>query len=149
MANEPVHVDGGEVPGDKPIYYHYGLDIGGAEERVEVVAANVLDPDHPDRLPPSIHAAYSPTFDIKPGDPVTFLVRTFCTIEGTETWDFGDGSPKEEVRSDGNVVLLAKDGYARTVHRYAKPGHYLVRVGRTNGRGETAVARLHVRVGVE
>jgi hypothetical protein len=30
MANEPVHVDGGEVPGEKPIYYHYGLDIGGA-----------------------------------------------------------------------------------------------------------------------
>src|SRR5262245_10192934 len=39
MANEPVHVDGGEVPGDKPIYYHYGLDIGGAEGLVEVIAA--------------------------------------------------------------------------------------------------------------
>jgi murein DD-endopeptidase MepM/ murein hydrolase activator NlpD len=39
MANEPVHVDGGEVPGNRPIYYHYGLDIGGAEGQVEVVAA--------------------------------------------------------------------------------------------------------------
>ena len=39
MANEPVYVDGGEVPANKTIYYHYGLDIGGAEGRVEVVAA--------------------------------------------------------------------------------------------------------------
>src|SRR5262249_9217479 len=27
MANEPVHVDGGENPLVKKIYYHYGLDI--------------------------------------------------------------------------------------------------------------------------
>src|SRR5262249_6108661 len=39
MANEPVHVDGGEDPFVKDIYYHYGLDIGGAEALVEVVAA--------------------------------------------------------------------------------------------------------------
>lgn len=31
MANEPVHVDGGENPLVRNIYYHYGLDIGGAE----------------------------------------------------------------------------------------------------------------------
>jgi PKD repeat protein len=115
----------------------------------DFAVVNVLDKDNPDKLPPSIHAAYYPTTEIKPGDNVTFLVRTFRTIEGKEIWDFGDGSPKEEVRSDGNAVMLAKDGYARTVHRYEKPGHYLVRVERTNGRGETAIARLHVRVGVE
>ncbi|MBA4189648.1 MAG: hypothetical protein C0467_16815 [Planctomycetaceae bacterium] len=68
---------------------------------------------------------------IKPGDNVTFLVRTFRTIEGKEAWDFGDGIPKEEVRSDGNAVMLAKDGYAHTVHRYEKPEHYLV-LGRTH-----------------
>ena len=51
------------------------------------------------------------------------------------------------MRSDGNAVQLAKDGYARTAHKYAKPGHYIVRVERTNGRGETAIARLQVRVG--
>src|SRR3954469_9742695 len=39
MANEPVHVDGGENPLVKKIYYHYGLDIGGAEGLIEVVAA--------------------------------------------------------------------------------------------------------------
>ena len=53
------------------------------------------------------------------------------------------------VQSDGNVVPLAKDGYARTVHRYARPGHYLVSVARTDRHGFTAVGRLQVRVGQE
>jgi hypothetical protein len=39
MANEPVYVDGGERPGKRSIYYHSGLDIGGSEGLVEVVAA--------------------------------------------------------------------------------------------------------------
>ena len=103
---------------------------GAGQVDYDFAVVNVLDQEHPDQLPPSIHAAYSPTFGIKPGDPVTFLVRTFRTTDGKETWDFGDGSPKVEVQSDGNVVPLAKDGYARTVHRFEKPGHYLVRVER-------------------
>lgn len=39
MANEPVHVDGGERPDKASIYYHSGLDIGGSEGEVEIVAA--------------------------------------------------------------------------------------------------------------
>jgi murein DD-endopeptidase MepM/ murein hydrolase activator NlpD len=39
MANEPVHVDGGEVPKNKKIYYHNDLDFGGCEGMVDVVAA--------------------------------------------------------------------------------------------------------------
>lgn len=39
MANEPVYVDGGERPGKRRIYYHSGLDIGGSEGLVEVIAA--------------------------------------------------------------------------------------------------------------
>jgi hypothetical protein len=39
MANDPVHVDGGDQPGKRKIYYHSGLDIGGSEGLVEVVAA--------------------------------------------------------------------------------------------------------------
>ncbi len=39
MANVPVFVDGGEVPGSKNIYYHYGLDFGGAEGLVDVISA--------------------------------------------------------------------------------------------------------------
>lgn len=39
MANEPVFVDAGERPQNRRIYYHYGLDFGGCEERIEVVSA--------------------------------------------------------------------------------------------------------------
>lgn len=39
MANVPTYVDGGDKPGRKKIYYHSGLDIGGTEGHVEVVAA--------------------------------------------------------------------------------------------------------------
>jgi murein DD-endopeptidase MepM/ murein hydrolase activator NlpD len=135
----------------KPGVYSEVLKVTDREGRIDYdfAVVNVLDKEHPDRLPPSIHAVYSPTFDIKPGDPITFLVRTFRTTDGKETWDFGDGSARVEVQSDGNVVPLAKEGYARTVHQFAKPGHYVVRVERTDRRGYTAVGHVHVRVGVE
>ena len=35
---------------------------------------NVLDPKHPEQVPPSIQAAYWPTMAIAPGKPVTFKV---------------------------------------------------------------------------
>jgi murein DD-endopeptidase MepM/ murein hydrolase activator NlpD len=135
----------------KPGVYSEVLKIVDSEGSIgyDFAVVNVLDKKHPDRLPPSIHAAYSPTFGIKPGAPVTFLVRTFRTTDDKETWDFGDGSPKVQVQSDGNVVKLAKDGYARMVHTFEKPGHYLVRVERTDRRGYTAIAHLHVQVGLE
>jgi murein DD-endopeptidase MepM/ murein hydrolase activator NlpD len=136
---------------DRPGVYSEVLKVRDGDGRTDYdfAVVNVLDREHPGRLPPSIHAAYAPTFGIQPGQPVTFLVRTFRTTDGKETWDFGDGSPKVQVQSDGNVVPLARDGYARTVHRFDRPGHYLVRVGRTDRHGSTAVAHLHVRVGTE
>jgi murein DD-endopeptidase MepM/ murein hydrolase activator NlpD len=39
MANEPTYVDDGESISSRRIYYHAGLDIGGAEGMVDVVAA--------------------------------------------------------------------------------------------------------------
>ena len=78
---------------------------------------------------------------------MTFKVRTFRTTAGSETWDFGDGSPPVAVRSDGNVKPSAPDGYAEAAHRYARPGQYLVRVERTGHTGAKAVAHLQVRVG--
>ena len=132
----------------KPGVYSEILKVTDSSGRhdYDFAVVNVVDPTRPKDLPPSIHAAYSPTFGIRPGDPVTFLVRTFRTTEGKETWDFGDGSPKVDVQSDGNLVPLAKDGYALTVHRFERLGHYVVRVERTNARGETAIGHVHVRV---
>ena len=106
----------------------------------------VIDKAAPDQLPPTIHPVFAPTTNIRPGDTVTFKVRSFRTTFGNETWDFGDGSAPVTVKSDGNVNSLAKDGYAVTEHRFAKPGHYLVRVERTNEQGQRAIAHLHVAV---
>ncbi|HXJ56589.1 MAG TPA: PKD domain-containing protein [Verrucomicrobiae bacterium] len=107
----------------------------------------VVDKSAPDQLPPTIHAAFAPTTDLRTGDPVTFKVRSFRTTAGHERWDFGDGTEPVAVKSDGNVDEHAKDGYAVTQHRFSKPGQYLVRVERSNERGQTAVAHLHVSVG--
>jgi hypothetical protein len=109
----------------------------------------VIDREHPEWCIPTIHAAYYPTTGIKPGDMMTFNVRTFGTTAGKETWDFGDGSPPVEVRSDGNVNKLDPKGYATTRHAFAKPGDYLVKVQRSDEHGTTATARLHVRVEAE
>jgi PKD domain/Peptidase family M23 len=100
-------------------------------------------------VPPTIHAAYAPSLGIKPGAPVTFKVRTFRTTDGSESWDFGDGSPPVTAHSDGAVKPLAKDGYDVTIHRFGKPGDYLVRVERADNRGQKATARLHVHVDAE
>jgi hypothetical protein len=69
MANDPVYVDGGEVPANKSIYYHWGLDIGGAEGLVDVFAATdglvvsagkeVLDSEeHRSRISPRYDVIY-------------------------------------------------------------------------------------------
>ena len=39
MANVPCYVNACDIPGQNNIYYHYGLDFGGSEWMVEVVAA--------------------------------------------------------------------------------------------------------------
>ena len=112
----------------------------------DFAVVQVLDRGSSDAIPPGIHAAYAPTQNIHPGDPITFKVRTFGTTDGNETWDFGDGTEQVKVRSDGNVKDLAPDGYAVTTHRFARPGDYLPNVERTDRSGRKATARLHVRV---
>ena len=110
----------------------------------------VYDREHPERHITTVHPNYHPTKGIRAGHPVTFKVRSFIqgqSREGKEVWDFGDGSPKVEVRSDGNAVKLAPNGYAETVHRFKKPGDYLVRVERLNEFGVKASGNLWVRVG--
>lgn len=112
----------------------------------DFMTVDVLDASHPDQVPPGIHAAYWPTTDLKPGQAITFKVRTFGTTHGEELWDFGDHSPQVKTKSDGNVKPLAPNGYAATTHAFAKPGDYLVRVERADALGHKATAHLMVRV---
>jgi murein DD-endopeptidase MepM/ murein hydrolase activator NlpD len=132
----------------KPGIYSEILKITDAAGLVDYDFAfvDVIDREHPEQIPPSIHPAYAPTMGIKAGDPIKFLVRTFGTTDGEEAWDFGDGTPKVIVHSDGNVAIHAKDGYAITTHKYDRPGVYLVKVERADRRGFSAVGRLKIVV---
>jgi murein DD-endopeptidase MepM/ murein hydrolase activator NlpD len=107
----------------------------------------VFDKKNPERQIPTIHPAYYPTQNIKSGDPVTFVVRTFGSQVGEEVWDFGDGSNKVVVNSgviDRNTQNEGK--YAETVHKFSKPGQYIVRVERSNEFGFKAIGHLYVNV---
>lgn len=70
-------------------------------------------------IPPTIHPSFSPTMNLKPGDSITFKVRTFRD-QGGETWNFDDGTPPVKVQSDGNAKALARDAYATTHRAFAK-----------------------------
>jgi hypothetical protein len=135
----------------KPGHYTetlWAMDDAG-NSAVDFAVVQVFDREKPLPVPPAIHAAYWPTFGLKPGDEVTFKARTFAVRpnDGEEAWDFGDGSPVVMTRSDGNARQHNPDGYAVTTHRYAKAGDYIVTVQRTNARGQTATGKLWVRVG--
>ena len=96
---------------------------------------------------PRIHLAYYPTFDIKPGQEVTFKVRSSWTDAWNETLDFGDGSPIAHLKSDGNRDRTNPTGYAIVKHKYAKPGTYIAHAEHTNSIG--VKANMHVFVTVE
>src|SRR5262245_30619748 len=104
----------------QPGSYSEILEVTDARGRIDhdFAIVQVLDRDQKEKLPPTIHACYAPTFEVRPGDPVTFKVRTFRADIGNETWDFGDGSASVKVRSDGNAKPHAAKGYAETVHRF-------------------------------
>ncbi len=113
---------------------------------VQIAGKPVPETENEASLAPTIHASYWPTLDVRPGQPVTFLVRTCRTTHGQEEWDFGDGSGPVTVKSDGCADEKAREGYARTQHVFQKPGDYLVSVQRANERGEKATAHLWVPV---
>jgi murein DD-endopeptidase MepM/ murein hydrolase activator NlpD len=133
----------------EPGSYSEVLRVADTQGRIDYDFAivQVIDREQKENFPPTIHAAYAPTFGIRSDDPVTFKVRTFRAEIGSETWDFGDGTAQEKVRSDGNAKPHDPKGYAETVHRFAKPGHYLVRVEGVGHGGMKATAHLQVRVG--
>ena len=132
---------------DQPGCYSEVLKITGRDGAVsyDFAIVQVIGDTDPKLIPPAIHATCAPSLGVKAGDEITFKVRVFRSTGG-ETWDFGDGTPPVQTRSDGNAVKLARDGYAATTHRFEKPGDHLVRVEHVNERGEKAVAHLWVPV---
>ncbi|MEZ5388089.1 MAG: PKD domain-containing protein [Prosthecobacter sp.] len=130
----------------KPGAYSEILEVTDAAGKVSYDFAIVqVMGDDDKNLPPTIHPTFWPTTGLKVGMEITFKVRTFRATGG-ETWDFGDGTPKVSVKSDGNAKALAKDGYAVTKHVFTKAGDHIVTVEHVNERGERAVGHLWVRV---
>ncbi len=68
MGNDPCYVNACDTPGQKKIYYHYGLDFGGAEGMVPVRAAvdgvivskgkEKMEGDHPPQFRPRYDVVY-------------------------------------------------------------------------------------------
>lgn len=157
VASAPVL----EMKYDSPGTFSEILKVTDTQGNIDYDYATVQirDRNEPEKMPPTIHAAYHPSLDIKPGDPVTFKVRTFRSETGHEVWDFGDGSPPVTTRSAMEKYVESeskgfieygydplKGKYAETVHSFAGPGHYIVTVERSNEHGYNATAHLHVEV---
>jgi len=145
-ASGPVTVRKYDIPGE----YSEILKVTDSKGNIDYdfTVVQVFDRLAPEKIIPAIQPAYHPTLGIKPGTPVTFLVRTFNTDVSNETWDFGDGSSKVNVRSEKVDRRDPRKGkFAETVHSFSKPGHYVVRVERSNENVYIAIGHLHVTVG--
>jgi murein DD-endopeptidase MepM/ murein hydrolase activator NlpD len=129
----------------KPGTYSEILKVTGPDGATawDFATVNILDTA---AETPTIHASFFPTNHLRPGQEITFKVRTFGTTHGEETWDFGDGSPPLTTRSDGNVKMHDPNGYALTRHAFSKPGDYIVRVHRSDAAGRRATTHLWVRL---
>ena len=148
-ATGPVQKKSYKMPGE----YSEILKVTDSKGNTDYdfAAVEVADRKNPG-LFPYIHASYYPTFNIKPGDPVHFRVRTFfrgavvkCNT-GEETWDFGDGSPQVKVRSEFDPENQTGGKYAETIHSFGRPGRYIVKVERSNECGFRTFTNLYVEV---
>ena len=108
----------------------------------------VYEREHPEETSIGfIHLAYHPTLDLKAGDDITFLVRTFYTEPVKTIWDFGDGTSFVETTTRGITKKDHSSGaYEKIIHAYLKPGHYLVTVKSAGESGLNSVNHLHVIV---
>jgi len=143
-SNDPVTT----IRYPKPGTYFSTLKITDKKGRIDYdfVRAKVFNRKNIEQQPPRLHLSHHPTLNLRPGTEITFKGRSFYFTHGEELWDFGDGSPKIRTKSDGNVLQRARDGYVIVKHRYAKPGHYLVHVTRSDKNGNPAEDRLHIHI---
>lgn len=133
----------------EPGEYSEILRVTDSEGNVDYdfAVVQVYDRSNPGQTIPVLQPVYYPTLDIRVGDPVTFLVRSFNTDTGSEIWDFGDGTSTVSVRSEPPTRQNYTGGkFAETVHTFSEPGNYIVSVERSDSLGQTTQAHLHVVV---
>ncbi len=106
------------------------------QEDTDFAVVHVLDGEKTlNLLPPSIHATYYPTENLKPNDEIYMKVRTFRVRGGKETWNFDDGSTGE---------TCSMNDYATISHHYDKPGMYIVTIKRDSNNGTSAMTHLKI-----
>ena len=108
MANEPTFVDGIEQPSRRKIYYHSGLDIGGAEGMVDVVAAAA-------GLVVSVGKSSLPGYQGTPVDPrydVAYVLDDRDGITATATFSHSTrrSSRVASVTLGQKIGVLGKEG---------------------------------------
>ena len=106
MANE---IGDDERPADKSIYYHWGLDMGGAEKLVDVVAATdgvvvsargqVLEPSD---LPPPVRPRYDVVY-VRDGRGWYYRYSHLDSIDASI-------QPGVEVKQGDKIGVLGKEG---------------------------------------
>ncbi len=134
---------------DKAGEYSEILKVTDSKGNVDYdfAVVQVSDRENPDHAFPTIQAAFYPTIDIKPGTPVTFLVRTFNTAVNYEVWNYGDGTPQDTVKSETvNRKESTKGKFAESYHSFSRPGIFIVKVERSNEFGFNATGHLKVVV---
>ncbi len=134
---------------EKPGEYSEILKVTDSKGNVDYdfTVVQVYNRKNPQAVIPVMQSAYHPTLDIRPGDPITFLVRTFNTESGNEVWDFGDGSGQVRTKSYVDPERNTEGKFAETVHSYTEPGQYIVTVARSDSLGISAISHLKVQIG--
>lgn len=156
VSYEWIFTDGSTAKGavqkrkyDKAGEYSEILKVTDSQGRIsyDFTYVQVFDKQFPEKQVPTIHPSYYPSQNIKAGDSIRFLVRTFGSRTGEETWDFGDGTERVVVNSGVVERKTQNNGkYAETIHSFSNPGQYVVCVQRTNEFGFTAIGHLRVIV---
>jgi len=135
---------------ERPGSYSEVLKVTDSEGNIDYDIATVFvyDREHPeDTNIGLIHLAHYPTLDLKAGDDITFLARTFHTEPVKIIWDFGDGTPFADCTTKGITKKNHSSGeYAKLRHAYSEPGHYVVTVRAAEESGLNSVSHLHVVV---
>lgn len=107
MSNEPTYVDAGEFPREK-VYYHSGLDFGGAEGLVENLSAvdGVVVSAGEERLPGFEDSPVEPRYD------VVYIIGIRGWYYRYSHFQSIDSSikPGKAVRKGDKLGLLGKEG---------------------------------------
>lgn len=108
MANEPVHVNDGESPATKRIYYHNDLDFGGCEGLTEVIAATdgLVVSARTETLPGYQDTPVRPRYDV-----VYVLDDRGWYYRYSHLFTIDDGiRPGATVKMGQKIGLLGKEG---------------------------------------